>query len=446
MELLTKIARRKATVTVVGLGYVGLPLSVEIARAGFTVYGIDSDPVKVAMLRAGKSYIMDTNDHVLTQLTGAGMFQPGTEYAAVEKADIVVLCVPTPLTADRQPDTSFIEAAISQIVGRLRRGVLLILESTTYPGTTEILLRNRIEEERGWEAGKDFYVCFSPERVDPGNKEFALRSTPKIVGGSTDACLKAGQTFYSDVFDRVVPVTSNETAELAKLLENTFRSVNIAMINELVPLCERLGVNIWEVVDAAATKPFGFMPFYPGPGVGGHCIPVDPLYLSWKAERLGIRLNFVELADEMHRTMPCRVVSRAEELLEGEGKCLAGARIAIAGVAYKKDTDDLRESPALELIGELKRKGAAVVYHDPYVPACHIDGERYVSETASPQLWSKADLVVIAVDHTTVDYQQIADCAPLVLDTRNAAKTSKGGRIVLLGSSPRPKGGGKNAK
>ncbi|RAV00527.1 nucleotide sugar dehydrogenase [Paenibacillus sp. YN15] len=435
MERIAGIEDGAAKVAVVGMGYVGLPLAVAIARAGYTVYGIDTDAGKVAKLQAGVSYILDVADAELSRWTACGALRPGTDYAVLGQADIAVLCVPTPLNGLREPDTSFIEEAVGQMVRYLRKGTLIILESTTYPGTTELLVRRRIEEEKGWQAGRDFYVSFSPERVDPGNRQFSLRSTPKVIGGSTPACLEVGRNFYAAVFERVVAVSSNEAAELAKLLENTFRSVNIALVNEMALLCERMGVSIWEVVEAAATKPFGFMPFYPGPGVGGHCIPVDPLYLSWKAGRMGVRLKFIELADELHRSMPERLAARIGALLEGEGKRLAGASIVLCGIAYKKDTDDIRESPALELMEHLLEKGARVVYHDPHVPVCQVNGTAWASQTAEPQLWAHADLVVIATDHTAVDYQQVADYAPLVFDTRNAARDCIGGRIVLFGGS-----------
>lgn len=435
MELLARIEDRTAKVAVVGLGYVGLPLSMEIVRAEYTVHGIDTDPVKIAKLQAGVSYILDVDARELGLWTGYGAIRPGTGYAVLAQADIAVLCVPTPLDGKREPDTSYIEAAVDRLVRYLKRGTLIILESTTYPGTTELLLRKRIEEEKGWQAGRDFYVCFSPERVDPGNRQFPLHSTPKVIGGSTPACLEAGRAFYETVFRRVVPVSSNEAAELAKLLENTFRSVNIGLVNELTALCEKMGVSIWEVVDAAATKPFGFMPFYPGPGVGGHCIPIDPLYLSWKAERMGVRLKFIELADELHRSMPERLTGRIKELLEEGGKALEGANVVICGIAYKKDTDDVRESPAVELLEHLLETGAQLAYHDPHVPACRVAGTAFVSQEAGPDLWGGADIVVIATDHTVVDYQELVDHARLVFDTRNATKFCRGGRIALFGGS-----------
>ncbi|MDF2923780.1 MAG: UDP-N-acetyl-D-glucosamine dehydrogenase [Paenibacillaceae bacterium] len=437
MELLAKIEQRTAGVAVIGLGYVGLPLSVEFARAGYTVYGIDSDAHKIAMLKKGNSYILDTDSSSIGELTAGGALQPSMDYDALEQADIAVLCVPTPLDHERNPDISFIEAAISRLIPRLKRGSLVILESTTYPGTTRELIAGRIEAERGWRAGRDFFACFSPERVDPGNRRFSIRSMPKIIGGRTPSCLEAGQSFYGTVFDRVVPVSSNETAEFAKLLENTFRNVNIALVNELAPVCEAMGVSIWEVVEAAATKPFGYMPFYPGPGIGGHCIPVDPLYLAWKSGQLGMPLKLIGQADEINRGMPAYVVQHIKALLEREGKTIRGAAIILSGLAYKRDTDDLRESPALEILGLLRRLGAHTAYHDPHIPACRIEGEQYVSQAAAPSLWAESDLTVITADHAAVDYQQIADHAPLVFDTRHATKGCKGGRIILLGSHSR---------
>jgi UDP-N-acetyl-D-glucosamine dehydrogenase len=437
VELLQKIISRTARVAVVGMGYVGLPLTAEIIRSGYCVYGIDSDKDKVALLKQGKSYIMDTDDVTVSRWIEQKALEPVEDYQVLQSADIVVLCVPTPLGEIRQPDTSYIENAVTGLISFIKPGTLIILESTTYPGTTELLIRSRLEEELGWEAGKDFYSCFSPERVDPGNAAFPLRSTPKVIGGSTPVCLAVGRAFYETVFEQVVAVSSNEAAELTKLVENTFRSVNIAMVNELAPVCERMGVSIWEVLDSAATKPFGYMPFYPGPGIGGHCIPIDPLYLSWKSRRLGMQLKLVELADKTNRSMPSYVAGRIEALLDQEGKVIQEARIVIAGIAYKKNTDDVRESPALELIKLLRSRGADISYHDPYVLACVIDGQRYTSQAAEPSLWSESDLTVIVTDHAGVDYQQMADHAPVIFDTRNAAKAASGGRIVLLGSPQR---------
>lgn len=333
---LQSINNRSLKAAVIGLGYVGLPMAVEMAHAGYQVYGIDIDGAKVAKLVAGKSYVIGIEDKVVQSLTGAGLFMAGTDYAAVAHADVIVICVPTPLTAEHQPDISFIAAAVDGITPYLQKGCLVILESTTYPGTTEERVKQPIEAAKGWKAGQQFHVCYSPERVDPGSVHYGVKNTPKIIGGSTPSCLSFGKAFYGSFLNEIVPVSSTTVAETAKLFENTFRSVNIALVNELTPACEQMGVNIWEVLDAAATKPFGYMPFYPGPGIGGHCIPIDPIYLSWAAGRQGSELQFITLADATNRQMPERVVKRAAELLEQNGLSMQGSRIVLAGMAYKK--------------------------------------------------------------------------------------------------------------
>ncbi|AJE52692.1 nucleotide sugar dehydrogenase [Paenibacillus polymyxa] len=432
LQLMGKITKGTVKVAVIGLGYVGLPMAVEMAQAGYDVYGVDSDPVKVAKLLQGKSYIIDIGDDALEGLIGQQL-HPVTDIKVLEHADIVVICVPTPLTDGHQPDTSYIETAIDQAIPHLRRQTLLILESTTYPGTTEELIRPVIEQRRGWTVGKDFYVCFSPERVDPGSVHFNIRNTPKVIGGCTPDCLAAGAGFYGSFLDQIVPVSSTTVAEAAKLFENTFRSVNIGMVNELTAACEKIGINIWEVLDAAATKPFGYMPFYPGPGIGGHCIPVDPLYLSWKSEQHGFPLEFVDLADRMNRRMPLYIAERIESMLAQEGKTINKANIILAGVAYKKDIDDVRESPALVLFEHLTKMGASVSFTDPYVSSFKLNGEEIPSRTANAQLWESADIVVITTDHSVVNYQQLVDHARLVFDTRNATAHCTGGHVVILG-------------
>ncbi|CAI7663579.1 unnamed protein product [Penicillium discolor] len=422
-----RINSRSLKAVVIGLGYVGLPMAVEMAQAGYRVHGIDIDAFKVARLRAGDSYVIGIEDEAIQSLAQAGLFTAGTDYAAVTQADVIVICVPTPLTANHQPDISYIAAAVDGMTPYLKEGSLVILESTTYPGTTEEHVKQPLEAATGWRVGEQFYICYSPERVDPGSVNYGVKNTPKIIGGSTPACLSYGKEFYSSFLNEIVPVSSTTVAETAKLFENTFRSVNIALVNELTPACEQMGVNIWEVLNAAATKPFGYMPFYPGPGIGGHCIPIDPIYLSWAASRQGSDLQFITLADTTNRQMPERVVQRAAALLEK------------AGMAYKKDIDDLRESPALDVFRLLSAAGAEVVFTDPMVPVFRKDdGSVLQSQPAVPGLWAWADLVIITTDHSGFNYQEMADHARLIFDTRNATAGCHGGHIVVLGQPDRP--------
>lgn len=434
MGIVEKIKERSAVIAVAGLGYTGLPMALEIARAGYKVYGIDPDRSKIASLLRKQSYLMDIRDEDLKEVINEeeGLI-PGDDYACVALSDALIICVPTPLDKNREPDPSFIRQVIEEALPYLKPQTLIILESTTYPGTTRELVSNVIEARRGWVAGEDFYVCYSPERINPGKDGISVKQTPKIIGGCTARCLEAGSALYGSFVETLVPVSSTTLAETAKLLENTFRSVNIALINELTPLCERMGISIWEVLEAAATKPFGYMPFYPGPGVGGHCIPVDPLYLSWKSGKLGLPLHFVELADRVNQGMPGLILERIQWLLQAEGKTLKGSKIILSGIAYKKDIDDIRESPALALFVLLLEAGAIVQYCDPYIPSFKLGEMTYFSRTLQPSLLSSADLVVIATDHSAVDYQGLADAAPLVLDTRNATRDCTRGRIAVLG-------------
>jgi UDP-N-acetyl-D-glucosamine dehydrogenase len=435
---LQHINDRSLKAVVIGLGYVGLPMAVEMAQAGYQVHGIDIDTSKIAKLNAGQSYVIGIEDDVLQSLMQTGLFTASDDYAAVAQAHVIVICVPTPLTAEHQPDISYISAAVDGMTPYLLEGSLVILESTTYPGTTEERVKQPIEAANGWRAGEQFYVCYSPERVDPGSVHYGVKNTPKIIGGSTPACLTYGKQFYGSFLNEVVPVSSTTVAETAKLFENTFRSVNIALVNELTPACEQMGVNIWEVLGAAATKPFGYMPFYPGPGIGGHCIPIDPIYLSWAASRQGSELQFIQLADTTNRQMPERVVKRAAELLEQHGVSVRGARVVLAGMAYKKDIDDLRESPALDVFRLLSAAGAEVVFTDPMVPVFRKDdGTLLQSRPATPELWTWADLVIITTDHSGFDYQEMADQAKLIFDTRNATAGCHGGNIVVLGQPVR---------
>ena len=416
-------------VSIVGLGYVGLPLALAFAGKGIRVIGIDKNPDKVKMLEGGRSYIEDiTNKEIRDAL---GYFYPTTDVSLISDTENVIICVPTPLSKTREPDISYIISAANDVAGHLRRGMLVVLESTTYPGTTEEVLKS-IFEETGLRVGEDFCLAFSPERIDPGNKSFNVKNTPKVVGGVTRRCTERAVELYSRIVDRVVPVSSPATAEAVKLLENTFRAVNIALVNEVAQLCHRMGIDVWEVINAAATKPFGFMPFYPGPGIGGHCIPVDPLYLSWKAKLFNFRTRFIELADEINSKMPEYVVYRLFETLNEVGKSIKGARILILGVAYKKDIGDIRESPVLEIIKLILEKGGEVVYNDPYVPEFDFLGKRWSSLEITDEVLEASDCVLIHTNHSVYKWDYIAKKARLVLDTRNAVNGAGLGNVYKL--------------
>ena len=422
-----KIDRREATIGVVGLGYVGLPLAVEFARAGFSVTGIDVDPQKIAAVRSGRSHIEDVTSEELAPLVRQKLLTAQDHYRGCGKLDVVVICVPTPLRKTKDPDISYIVSALDELAREVRPGQLVILESTTYPGTTEEVLRPKLEAG-GLRAGQDFFLAFSPERVDPGNRQFKTHNTPKVVGGSTRACTEVAAHLYRQSIQHVHAVSSTQVAEMIKLLENTFRAVNIALVNEIALMCERLGLDVWEVIDGAATKPFGFMRFYPGPGIGGHCIPLDPHYLSWKLKTLNYSARFIELASEINGNMPLVVVRRAAELLNGKKKSVNGARILVLGVSYKKDTTDLRESPALDIMRLLERQGAKLAYHDPFNDVVRVDGDRVYRSTAlTPANLARFDLVLIVTDHSSVDYSKVVRHAKLVLDTRNATRGSAAG-------------------
>ncbi len=420
-RLADRVRKRTARIAIIGLGYVGLPLAVEFARAGFRVTGFEIDPERVAALRSGRSYIQDVPTRAVRELTRAGWLDATSDFDALHKMDAIDICVPTPLRKTRDPDVSFIVAAVEQIVPRLRRGQLIVLESTTYPGTTDELLRPMLES-KGHKAGRDFFLAFSPERVDPGNPKFNTRNIPKVVGGVTPECTRVASTLYSSVLDRVVPVSSTQVAEMVKLLENTFRSVNIGLVNELALMSDKMRIDVWEVIDAAATKPFGFMPFYPGPGLGGHCIPVDPFYLSWKARQSGFEARFIELAGQVNGSMPYHVASRVSEALNARRRSLRGSRILILGVAYKAGIDDMRESPSLDLMEILERGGARVSYSDPYVPILN-HGDRHLrSHSLTPATLRAVDCVVIATAHRVFDYRLVARHARAVVDCRNALR------------------------
>jgi UDP-N-acetyl-D-glucosamine dehydrogenase len=417
--LLEKIKRHEAKVAVIGIGYVGLPLCVEMARAGFHTTGYDKSEAKVKSVRDGISYIKDIPDSLLAPLVHSGKLTASTNPDVLGEADVVIICVPTPLNKTKEPDNSFIVMAADDLRPRLHKDMLIILESTTFPGfTREILLPNLTQD--GLKVGEDFFLCFSPERVDPGNEKWHTKNTPKVVGGTTPRCLEAIQAMYGQVIDNLVPVSSTDAAEMVKLLENTFRAVNIGMVNEVAIMCHKLGLNTWEVIDAAATKPFGFMRFYPGPGLGGHCIPVDPLYLSWKLKTLKYEARFIELADDINTHMPHLVVEKAMLALNDQKKALNGSKVLILGIAYKKDIDDVRESPALDIIELLSEKGAEVSYHDPYAPTVQILGHTHRSVGLDGL--ENYDCVIVVTDHSNIDYKQVVQRARLVVDTRNALK------------------------
>jgi UDP-N-acetyl-D-glucosamine dehydrogenase len=424
--LAEKIRSRRARVGVVGLGYVGLPLAVEFAKAGFSVTGIDISEDKARRVNAGDSYIGDIPSSTLGPLIEAGKLRATADFSAALELDTINICVPTPLRKTKDPDMSFIVSACQEIAHHFHAGMLIILESTTYPGTTDELVLPMLNKS-GLEVGQDFFLCFSPERVDPGNPKYQTVNIPKVVGGCTPACTEMGRLFYAQALEHVIPVSSTQVAEMVKLLENTFRMINIGLVNEMALMCGRMGINVWEVIDAAATKPFGFMPFYPGPGLGGHCIPIDPFYLSWKTRQAGIEARFIELAGYINGQMPHFVVDKVQNALNDAGKPVKGSRIHVMGVAYKRDIDDVRESPALDIMLLLQRRGGVVSYHDPHVPKLRLDGE----ELQSSEDFT-ADCTVIITDHSAFDYKRLVDSAPLIVDTRNALKSFQSPKIVRL--------------
>lgn len=429
-QLARKITQHEQTSGVVGLGYVGFPLAVEYAASGCAVIGFDISAEKVATINRGESYIQDVSSAKSAALVAAGRLRATTDFSEIAAVDTINICVPTPLRKTKDPDMSYVVAATEEISKHLHPGMLVILESTTYPGTTEELLLP-ILERGGLRCGEDFFLCFSPERIDPGNTKFQTRNIPKVVGGVTDACTALGRLFYEQALDRVVPVSSTRVAEMVKLLENTFRMINIGMVNELAIMCGRMGINVWEVIDAAATKPFGFMPFYPGPGLGGHCIPIDPFYLSWKSKQAGTEARFIELAGQINAEMPRYVVNTVQDALNREGKAIKGSTIHIMGVSYKKNIDDVRESPALDVVHLLHTKGALLSYSDPYVAELWHEG--IALQAVDPSAASEAaDCVVIVTDHDAFDYDRLLESAKLIVDTRNAMRHRRSEKIVRL--------------
>jgi UDP-N-acetyl-D-glucosamine dehydrogenase len=428
LELKEKIRNRQARIGIIGLGYVGLPLAVEFAKAGFRVTGFDVDVAKVSSINKGHSYIGDVSSEDVSAAVKAGKLSATDDMSKLHDMDAIDICVPTPLRKTRDPDLSYVVLAVDAVRARLKPGQLVILESTTYPGTTDEVVQPALEEG-GLKAGKDFYLAFSPERVDPGNQTHNTKNIPKVVGGMNDISTELAAELYGSIISTIVPVSSTQVAEMVKLLENTFRMINIGLVNELAMMCGRMNIDVWEVIEAAATKPFGFMPFFPGPGLGGHCIPIDPFYLSWKTKQAGIEARFIELAGHINGQMPLFVVEKVQTALNDQSKAVKGSRIHVLGVAYKKDIDDVRESPALDIIQLLERRGGKMSYSDPHVPYIRFDGLELCSDEAAI---GKADCVVIVTDHSGFDYKGLVDKAPLIVDTRNALKGMVSDKIVRL--------------
>ena len=418
--LTNQLKDRSAKVAILGLGYVGLPLAVVFAEAGFHVTGIDPDKRKVDCIARSESHIQDVPSEQVARLVKSGRLKATTDFAVLKEMDAVSVCVPTPLRKTGDPDLSFIVNATDELAKYMHPKMVVVLESTTYPGTTREILLPKLGTEKGLEVGKDFFLAFSPERVDPGRKDWTTLNTPKVIGGITPACSEVASVWYAQALQTVVPVSSAEVAEMAKLLENTFRMINIGLVNEMALMCDRLGVDVWEVIEAAATKPYGFMKFTPGPGLGGHCIPIDPLYLSWKLRALNYTARFIELASEINTNMPRYVVTKVQDGLNDQGKALKGSQVLVLGAAYKPDIDDLRESPALDVMGLLKQKGAEVSYHDPFIPSLRHEGLQLDSVPDLMAAVRRADCVVIVTNHSSYDYVKMLQEARLMVDTRNA--------------------------
>jgi UDP-N-acetyl-D-glucosamine dehydrogenase len=429
--LIDAIRRREARCGIIGLGYVGLPLALEFARAGFRTTGIDVDRRKIDAIRAGRSYIVDVSDAEIAEQVEAGRLTATDDFATIRELDTVNICVPTPLRKTKDPDLTFVVSAVNEIARHLHRGQLVILESTTYPGTTEEVVQPALEAS-GLQVGRDFCLAFSPERIDPGNAQFNTRNIPKVVGGVTPHCTEIAQALYEQCVERVIAVSSPRVAEMVKLLENTFRSVNIGLVNEIALMSHALEIDVWEVIEAAKTKPFGFMAFYPGPGLGGHCIPIDPFYLSWKAKMNGFEPRFIELAGHINEGMPRFVVERVTDALNGHSKSIRGSRIHVLGVAYKAGVNDIRESPALNVMRLLRDKGAVLTYSDPYIPAIREDGFTLDSLPLNNGHLGHVDCVVVLTNHREFDYPAVARTARLVVDTRNALAGLTGDNIVRL--------------
>ncbi|WP_100374077.1 nucleotide sugar dehydrogenase [Bacillus sp. FJAT-45037] len=420
--LLNKIDNKEAVIGVVGLGYVGLPLAVEKAKSGYKVIGFDVQDSRVQQVNDGVNYIGDVVDEELSEIVKSGQLEATTDYARITEVDAVAICVPTPLDIYQQPDTSYVESSANEIAKYAHEGMLVVLESTTYPGTTEEIVRPALENQ-GFKCGETIFIAYSPERVDPGNKDYNTKNTPKVVGGITEACTKVAAALYRHVLEGDIhEVSSPAVAEMEKIFENTFRHINIALANEMAILCERMGIDVWEVIDAAKTKPYGFMAFYPGPGLGGHCIPIDPFYLTWKAREFNYHTKLIELAGEINNSMPEFVVDRSMKILNEDGKALNGSTVVVLGVAYKKDIDDVRESPVLKILSLMNKAGANTKVVDPFVPSFKLDGQIVETIQLEKELLQSADLVLITTDHTTVDYHLVAEQSPVIFDTRNVLK------------------------
>ncbi|MGH9339358.1 MAG: nucleotide sugar dehydrogenase [Acidobacteriota bacterium] len=430
MDLKNKIKDKKAELGIVGLGYVGLPLAMEFVRSGFNVHGIDADAQRVARLNQGESHVLDLKPSILQSALESGRFKAHSCYEIVSRLDCVSICVPTPLRKTKDPDISFILSAAQSIRKHIHSNMLIVLESTTYPGTTEEVLLPELADGE-FVVGENLFLAFSPERVDPGNAFYNTRNTPKIVGGITPACSEMATTLYEQAIKQVIPVSSAAAAEMVKLLENTFRAVNIGLVNEIAIMCDKLGVPVWEVIEAAATKPFGFMPFFPGPGLGGHCIPIDPIYLSWKLKMLNYNARFIELASEVNTHMPEYCVQKIARALNQKRKCVNGSRILIMGVAYKKNISDFRESPALDIIRLLENEGARIDYSDPFVPILSVDGISKKSVAIDPEKLRDYDLIVLTTDHSCFDYETIQKSAQLIFDSRNVYKAGAANVVKL---------------
>ena len=432
MNLKNKIENREAQVGVIGLGYVGLPLAMEFVRAGFHVTGIDVDQEKVKKLNRGENYIQDIKDEPVKNAVEMNQLSATSDFSVIQNLDAISICVPTPLNKQKNPDISFINHVMENIKGLIHHDMIVVLESTTYPGTTRELILPEIES-KGLKVGQDFYLCFSPERIDPGNEKYKTANTPKILGGITPNCGEMGEFLYETIVEQVVRVSSPETAEMVKLLENTFRAINIGLANEVAIMCEKLGINVWEVIDAAATKPFGFMKFTPGPGLGGHCIPIDPHYLSWKLKMLDYNARFIELAGEINTSMPLHMVDLVREGLNRKRKSISGSQILVIGVAYKKNVNDVRESPALDVMKLLENDGAELSFYDPYVPFVGLNGNRMMGmETLSKETLNNSDAIVIMTDHDQIDFQFVVENGNLIIDSRNVIKKNHS-HVIKLG-------------
>jgi UDP-N-acetyl-D-glucosamine dehydrogenase len=434
-QLLSRFEKREATVAVVGVGYVGLPLALAFAESGLSVVGIDMDAAKVGALNKGVSHIPDVSDEALGKVVNAGSLRATTDFDALADVDAVIICVPTPLAKTRDPDLSAVVSACDQVASHLHSGMVVVLESTTYPGTTQEVILPRLSapsRNAGMDIGRDYFVAFSPERIDPGRTDYTVRTTPKVVGGVTAECTEVAMALYETAIDTIVPVSSPKVAEMVKLLENTFRAVNIGLVNEVAIMCDHLDVDVWEVIDAASSKPFGYVPFYPGPGLGGHCIPIDPHYLSWKLRTLNYDARFIDLASQINQGMPQYVVQKVSDALNGAGKSLNGSRILLLGAAYKADVSDTRESPSLELISHFRARGATVAYNDPYVAAIEVDGLGMESVEITDEELAAADCAVIATNHSSYDWERIVRASGLLMDTRNATGHLASGRDKVV--------------